>query len=505
MKLTIKHLYEYQFVPSGHQKHRKAMELATVEIDIKEVSSDQAPAVYEVANKLPTPSLKIGDGYERFTELDGRARRIRLFNGKFYVEAYDIERFIEEVSRLETLNNTILGRSGYDYVCKPGLVGYDKVDKVVKTLGMVRRQWDGLREDLTKNDYGQRVGGILKTNAEKVIFVDGAAYEECREPILALKAKDDDIAAGIVEAPVNIKNRRPGYRESYQHKVFALDWTASLPDASRFADKYKLSPELVSFKAFDSTVSGYSAVDMDVMAHVDQIIEVLAGELQAMPLSALSLFYDLRQAFAVQDIAMPIVTGKVIETLQAMRSVVPEPELDAALAQIEQVQCNKGPQDKHLSWELDTSHAQNYGDAKESLEMAKYIAAGALSRWQNRSPEFDLIDAPENVSSVSSERLIVSRLDGLQNIIKMARSTPVSEQQVAALLEANSVIFMVKDAESAAVALVASGADGDMGGWSVFDRDEPELKDALDAVLDHVENQKLEAAQNAYEAQTISM
>lgn len=503
MKLTIPFHYQFWYVPVRCQNDREAFAKTAIDVEIPEVSDEDAPVVMTVANKKVDQS--ISRGYSRFLpKPDGSPRRVRMRDGYFYVEGFGAEEFVERASNIATLNSTFLSWIG-KYDKRPGS---DKgVTRTITSVSELRwsRSVGGLREDKTRDDGGAKTGAKIAAQAAKMLVIDGVTYERCREPVLTLVMDDDRVTAyGIVEADQSLVARLAA--GLYGNSAAC---TSSLVHAGHVMERAGVDPSILEYTVIDPAASSYDGVSADIVYALFRAKDKLKEIVKASPAGALQAFYRVREALEHVDLGSPSVSAELVAAAQSIIDIVADPDIGEPMSELANARYMTDRSGRALPggnpneggpFILGLAHVSDYQDVIGYGKRARQFAEIALDRWEGRHPQSTFDNGQtQRMTSRGGDGLTVAEIGSDAQARLAAREIGVDYAVVDGAVGAGSRVFRVSEdvkvatslsnlSRSVAVGLVIGPSAGVAdGSWTVFAGKHPKADIALQAVGEHVE------------------
>jgi hypothetical protein len=505
MDFFIEYLYGFTYIPSKCRDNRKGVGHATMKVEIAELEDADVPVVMTVGNLPGNAGHGIDVSFERFLrKADGSDRRVRIRDGYFYVEARPVEEVIEAARDIRRLNETFLA-NGVTGGRKPGLEPFEvrqKLEDIITNMWQLRRR-GGLREDMTVDDRGAKVRQQITDQAARIFAVDGITYELCREPILVIKKKPDGgILHGIVESHASHAVRMDG---RFQHHFTGCEWTSSLNHAAHVLRQADVSEPGVSFEVIDPRVSCYDGLASDIHLHVAQALNQLGRTITATSISALQVYYQMKEALSGIDTVSPSVSVEMVEAAEAVMSIAADPDVEEPMRQLAnarymtQASHTYRPAvnlDADTGFGLMLDHVSHYRDKGGHLENAREYASFALTRWIGRHPEAHIDNGASHRTATADGGMTVTELSSAFQVRGACREMGCGYDEMEASLLSGSRLFRVgvsrpphRDLpDQKTVALVSQPEPGSKTGlWNVYVAPDHRDEDFLAIVKNHLQ------------------
>ena len=525
MEIEIDYYYHFTYVPFRCQNDRDGVGFARTKVEIAELSDEDAPVVMTVKNPpLKDAGSLMDQSYFRFREKDGAPRRVRVKDGYFYVESVSQEELSTMASRIETLNRTFLSHGVGKRA--PGLNQYERRDNVVTSLYNVARQSGGLRHELTKDDGGAKVAEKIARQASRVFCVDGVTYELCREPVLAVKFKDDERIAGIVESYSDLVSRFAA-RDYGQFPGYAA--TTSLVHAEGFLDRFAPEAVDIGFEVVDPGATCYDGVSLDVVYHARKCLDEMRETLKATSVGALQAYHRLSDSLADVDLGRPSVSTEMIQALEGIVDIGVDPDIEEPMTELSNARYMNVPStsyrrpvdlDEGTDFGIDLHHVADYRDKQDHSGNAREYAEHALSRWYGRHPEatFDngLTSRIASTQKIGEDHFAsVTEISTVGQARAVCRELGLEYAEAEAAISSGARLFTVSrhmtidlspDAGKVLLGLVYGPSAGVPDGeWRLRERDGPLAHFTLEAVSSHVEAMDERDAEMLNDQQLISI
>lgn len=511
MEFEISYLYPFTYVPFRCQNPRDGVGRAWTTVSIPELSDHDAPVVMTVANiQSDKGKPAYAKGYERFLpNSDGSPRRVRMRQGRFYVEGFSQEEFERRSKDNATLNETFLAVDAPGKR-KPGLTDYEHRSDPVTTYSYIHRSHGGMRDGMTRDDRGQKMGEHIARQASNMFVIDGVTYELCREPILAISFHEDrEPVVGVVEAfssPAERMRRTSTYTVDSD-----IVWTSSLEYGPHLIRELDIAAPQVSFAVLDSSASYYDGVASDILYLADRTAQYLEKTLHATSAGTLYAYHRLVDAVRDIDPNTPSMSEEAIEAAEGIIRIVSDPEIDDPMRELFHSSYMTAPShvyhaplnlDNGTRFGLGLDYVAGFRDGAKQLDAARERAASISRRWNLRHPESTLDNGHTTRLASRPERdVTVSEIGSREQARHACRAIGASFHDTEEAILAGERAFIVSTkSEIAAVVCVP----GD-GSWHVISGEHPLAERALEIVGRHIDNMAELERENVQEQQLISI
>lgn len=396
MKQTIDFQYPISYVKAGHQNPVHVFGKSSVEVEIREIGADLAPVVFEVGNPV--------EQYNPATDLfrkkaDGQLRKVAMIDGDFFVEDESAADLSEKMANLRTINSTPFGtvkpanfdvsqsyrdgRSTTVTTLKP----MTHIEEIRRLHGKWRNgKYVSIREELTKDDGGQRMAATLKERASEIILVDGTIFLKCREPILKMSDYGSKLRIG---------QRGDTWSANAPYPKSWRGYSSSLRDSEgflAFMRKHKLfdgrsgEPE---FKVHDASVCRYDGTTSDVQMIADEMLKGFGRDARALPRDILEASFVLEDTLQREPDRLHAISPRLVAALQQLVTTKVE-KIDRQAALIAKYQMKRTDLSKHVYYHQseDQMARTNFHVAalvhqkKDGSKAIKQKALLALERWE---------------------------------------------------------------------------------------------------------------------------
>ncbi len=511
MEFEISYLYPFTYVPFRCQNPRDGVGRAWTTVSIQEISDHDAPVVMTVAN-IPSDKGKpdYAKGYERFLPThDGSPRRVRMRHGQFYVEGFPEEEFERRSKDGATLNETFLA-VGVPGKRKPGLTDHEHRSDPVTTYSYINRSSGGMREGMTHDDRGRKMGEHIARQASHMFVVDGVTYELCREPVLAISFHEDkEPVVGVVEAFSSPAERL------HNKSTYSIDggivWTSSLGHAPHLIKELGITAPQVSFAVLDGNASYYDGVASDILYLADRAARYLEKTLHATSVGTLHAYHRLADAVRDIDPNTPSLSEGVVEAAEGIIRIVSDPEIDDPMRELSHSSYMTAPShvyhaplnlDNGTRFGLGLDYVSHFRDGAKQLDVARERAESISRRWNLRHPESTLDNGhTTRLASRPEKNVTVSEIGSREQARHACRAMGVSFSDTEEAILAGERAFIVST-RSEIAAVVCVPCDGH---WHVISGTHPLAERALEIVGSHIDNMAELDHENVQEQQIISI
>lgn len=396
MKQTIDFQYPISYVKAGHQNPVRVFGKSSVEVELREISADLAPIVFEVGNPVERYNPTI-DLFRK--KADGELRKIAMIDGEFFVEDESAADLREKMADLRTINSTPFGTVkpasfDVDTSWRDGRHATVETLKPTTNIDEIRRQhgkwrngkYVSIREELTRDDGGESMAQALKQRASEIVIVDGTIFLKCREPILGM---------GGYGAKLRIQERGDTWSPNAPYPETSPGYSSSLRDSGgflAFMRKNKLfdgrcgEPE---FKVHDASVCRYDGTTSDVQMIVNEVLSIFGRDARALPRDILDASFVLEDTLQREPDRLRAISPRLVAALKQLLATRIE-KLDHQAALIAQYQMTRTDLSKHRHYQpsIDQMARTNFHVAalvhqkNEGLKTVKQKALLALERWE---------------------------------------------------------------------------------------------------------------------------
>lgn len=364
MRLDINFDYTISFVRYRHQNPDVAYGRANVEVEIRELSSTEAPLVAKIGQKTNS----IQDDAKKFSFKNGEdPREIRFIDGRYFIEKYSVEEFNKGLEK--DYKGTLFDKAN------PKVSRGDRRE-IMYTTGeqILAAQPFGTPHRKISDDKGARMASSLTKLAEQLLIVDGVLYEEIPEPVFTICRYNNKPSVTCRE-----KNSFSRY-EYEEHSIYDLlsdrgEITCNINVAKKFFEDYR---EIPFIEIFDSTVFTYDGDNRDATLLVSNLKSIMEKDTASLPLPYLQKWFDFRDA--CED-AGNRVTDRLIEAVKEFREI----ELNDDL--VEDIRIGAIREGVDRMYQLrskDNLSSARQGVLRDDLDRIKSAAEKILNRWDKR-------------------------------------------------------------------------------------------------------------------------
>lgn len=364
MRLDINFDYTISFVRYRHQNPDVAYGRANVEVEIRELSSTEAPLVAKIGQKTNS----IQDDAKKFSFKNGEyPREIRFIDGRYFIEKYSVEEFNKGLEK--DYKGTLFDKAN------PKVSRGDRRE-IMYTTGeqILAAQPFGTPHRKISDDKGARMASSLTKLAEQLLIVDGVLYEEIPEPVFTICRYNN-------KPSVTCREKNSFSRHEYEeHSIYDLlsdrgEITCNINVAKKFFEDHR---EIPFIEIFDSTVFTYDGDNRDATLLVSNLKSIMEKDTASLPLPYLQKWFDFRDA--CED-AGNRVTDRLIEAVKEFREI----ELNDDL--VEDIRIGAIREGVDRMYQLrskDNLSSARQGVLRDDLDRIKSAAEKILNRWDKR-------------------------------------------------------------------------------------------------------------------------
>jgi hypothetical protein len=317
MKFDLHFHYEFQYVVPPKIKHQSSLAAANVELEIRELTSEQAPVVMRVGNRSGKDSVSANFD----AKPDGTPREIRVVDGKYYVEDGTLADLAQSLLDPHTVNASIFGtakpiRYEKEYDPRRGQWVETKELARVTTLEAIAR-YTQLREHRNKDDKGEALKAELKMIAEDTLSVDGHLFIRCREPVLGIDQFDKGIK--IIPSPAKVDDldaRRSAYTRQGRHYFVSTYASAKTgEDFQAYLKSVGKPLVLPQIEIVDPTWSRFDGTGYTIGTDLNGLQRALQKDMAKLPRDLLEAYYILRDSNVETDVEQFTVSPAIVQAV----------------------------------------------------------------------------------------------------------------------------------------------------------------------------------------------
>jgi hypothetical protein len=317
MKFDLHFHYEFRYVVPPKIKHQSSFAAAHVELEIKELTAQNAPVVMKIGNR----SGKTSESAHFDAKPDGTSREIRVVDGKYYVEDESLDGLVEKLSDPRTVNSSIFGMANpiqFHKEYNPNLGGWVKTEELARltTLGAIAL-YKPLREHRNEDDKGEAMKAELRMIAEDTLSVDGRLFIRCREPVLGIDQFDKGIK--IIPSPASVADldaRQHEYDRQGRHYFVSL--YSSVKTGEDFQAYLKSTGRtlvLPQIEIIDPTWSRFDGTGYTIGTDLNELQRALQKDMAKLPRDLLEAYYILRDSNLETDTEKFTVSPAIVQAV----------------------------------------------------------------------------------------------------------------------------------------------------------------------------------------------
>lgn len=310
MRLDINFDYTISYVRYRHQNPDVVYGRANVEVEIREMSSSEAPLVAKIGQK--TNSIQEDAKKFSFKNVQ-EPREIRFIDGRYFIEKYSVEEFNKGLEN--DYKGTLFNKA------HPKVSRADGRE-IIYTTGeqILAAQPFNAPHRTISDDKGDRMAKSLTKLAEQLLIVDGVIYEEIPEPVFT-------ICKYTAKPSVTCRGQNSFTRYEYEeYSIYDLlsdrgDTTCNINVVKKYSKGVREMPRI---EIFDPTVFTYDGDNRDTMSLASHLKNCLEKDTASLPLPYLLKWFEFRDAY---EDAGNRVTDRLIAAVREFREIEISDEL----------------------------------------------------------------------------------------------------------------------------------------------------------------------------------
>lgn len=506
MKFTFPFHYRFSYVVIPKINPSYSWGAAEVDLEIKEVTGDDAKTVMRVGN----PASVNEKNAARFRKKpDGSLRDVKVYDGKYFVEDDTLADFVAKLTNPMTVNSTPFGMLQPIQIAKkgeyiPGTYNMYERDTLVPTESLadvtarnrklVRGEFVSLRNGKTEDDLGKKKAAQLKRLCDDMLLVDGRLFVRCREPVLVLGSYTNSVR--IDGSPVTdpaLDETDWGYpsfggrRDQSSGRA-----TSSLKASDAFLDylatEVKLTKDLPEFEVVDPYWSRHDGVAYDLAGTITQLRDTLRSSISKLPRDLLEAYHILNETIPDDDPSYMTISPAMLHAVSLVASYTPpNPAERFAMARYEHVRADNAQRGSH-SQERANFTIDSVTNAKE---VSQYIATAerVIKRWNDRSMVDQFPVKASWDAHFANGEVILREVRSHSLLFRALDVLKLDAQPFVEAAEGRDRVIVATDVKNDPVAIALAGPLG----IRITGSNRPEIADAVDEYLRQEKNYDDEA------------
>lgn len=301
MKFNVPSKYNAKYLMPRKRNHEDVTLFGTFPVEIREVSTVEAPLVHIVGETPPGIGAYGVVVQARYQMIAGNPIEIRSVEGELYKQLVSLDDFLEQLEKPFESDENVFGRANYG-----GISGgvskskYETSEERYTSFGQfeMAKKLEGVRDVKVNSD---EVSDALQNYANDLLIIDGFVYERTVEPVLSVQLDDKSVYLRLCESrDFQLAKFRSHVTQNRQASglLFGLDeYDRAVAEAQMMADRLNLDfDNRIDLKMVSEWEVEFRA-DMDNVYEHASIFEFYARSMvNAMDERLALAWYDLSEA-----------------------------------------------------------------------------------------------------------------------------------------------------------------------------------------------------------------